>query len=231
MIWIDKFDGNARVYVNLGRKDVGGSQFEWRDGGKQYDGAWAGTCQYFPEYDIQSFASSIIDILLSSLDGDGRADLHSIKGTWVNDAETWFNRCGALDYNGDDANWKPGQDPGMGALPAKPTTPPISEKPVEDRWKEINCDATPALTSDSADEETRWNDADANDAWDAATAFYHRVKGDSGYRDMEFTEIIADFFHASPMRKCTDVDNTECSDIVNCGQGSSPNADVNSPAG
>ncbi len=52
------------------------------------DGSYAGTCQYFPD-----------------LDGDGRADLHSIMGTWTNKAETWFNRCGLIDLSGDDNGW------------------------------------------------------------------------------------------------------------------------------
>lgn len=38
------------------------------------------------------------------LDGDGRADLHSIISTSWNRGETFFNRCGATDYTGDDSS-------------------------------------------------------------------------------------------------------------------------------
>jgi len=53
------------------------------------DGSWAGTCQYFPD-----------------LDGDGRADLHSVTTTLENKAETWLNKCGGGDSVGDDPGWE-----------------------------------------------------------------------------------------------------------------------------
>ncbi|KAF9873870.1 hypothetical protein CkaCkLH20_08604 [Colletotrichum karsti] len=85
MIWLDKFTGDGRVYYNWGRAEVGGSQFDWRPKGALYQGAVAGACEYFPD-----------------LDGNGRADLHAIKGSWTNEAETWFNMCGT-EGKGDDA--------------------------------------------------------------------------------------------------------------------------------
>ncbi|KAK2669954.1 SGNH hydrolase superfamily [Fusarium oxysporum f. sp. vasinfectum] len=101
MIWVDKFTGDATVYINNGKMDTGGSNWWFLKSGKQYSGSWAGTCQYFPD-----------------LDGDGRADLHSIMATFGNRGETFFNRCGMTDNTGDDAGWAPGQDPGFGSLPS-----------------------------------------------------------------------------------------------------------------
>ncbi|GKU19782.1 unnamed protein product [Fusarium langsethiae] len=101
MIWVDKYTGDATVYINNGKMDTGGSNWWFLKSGKQYAGSWAGTCQYFPD-----------------LDGDGRADLHSIMATFDNRGETFFNRCGMTDNTGDDAGWAPGQDPGFGDLPS-----------------------------------------------------------------------------------------------------------------
>ncbi|KAM0547793.1 hypothetical protein ACHAPJ_010254 [Fusarium lateritium] len=101
MIWVDKYTGDATVFINRGKMDTGGSNWWFYNSGKQYSGSWAGTCQYFPD-----------------LDGDGRADLHSIMATFTNRGETFFNRCGMTDTTGDDAGWAPGQDPGFGDLPS-----------------------------------------------------------------------------------------------------------------
>ncbi|OBS29554.1 hypothetical protein FPOA_03491 [Fusarium poae] len=101
MIWVDKYTGDATVYINNGKMDTGGSNWWFLKSGKQYAGSWAGTCQYFPD-----------------LDGDGRADLHSIMATFDNRGETFFNRCGMTDNTGDDGGWAPGQDPGFGDLPS-----------------------------------------------------------------------------------------------------------------
>ncbi|KAL9572343.1 hypothetical protein ACKAV7_003544 [Fusarium commune] len=99
LIWVDKYTGDATVYINRGKMNTGGSNWWFLKSGKQYLGSWAGTCQYFPD-----------------LDGDGRADLHSIMSTFTNRGETFFNRCGLTDAVGDDAGWAPGQDPGFGDL-------------------------------------------------------------------------------------------------------------------
>ncbi|KAK8026760.1 hypothetical protein PG991_003816 [Apiospora marii] len=89
MIWIDKFDGHGTVWYNNGEFPGGvdpgsGSTFHWLPQGTLFDGHTAGTCVYYPD-----------------LDGDGRADYHSILGTWTNQAETWFNRCGGGGRGGD----------------------------------------------------------------------------------------------------------------------------------
>lgn len=110
--------------------DTGGSNWWFLKSGKQYSGSWAGTCRYFPD-----------------LDGDGRADLHSIMTTFDNRGETFFNRCGMTDTTGDDAGWAPGQDPGFGALPS----PGSDEKPGSGG-------GVPALPSTC--KETCWNVAE-----------------------------------------------------------------------
>ncbi|KAF5635566.1 integrin alpha n-terminal [Fusarium sp. NRRL 25303] len=103
LIWVDKYTGDATVYINRGKMNTGGSNWWFLNSGKQYSGSWAGTCQYFPD-----------------LDGDGRADLHSIMSTFTNQGETFFNRCGLTNAVGDDAGWAPGQDPGFGPLQNPP---------------------------------------------------------------------------------------------------------------
>ncbi|THC94729.1 hypothetical protein EYZ11_005768 [Aspergillus tanneri] len=85
MIHTDKFTGDGSVWYNRGRRDVGGSRFEWQSVGAKYKGAVAGSCIYFPE-----------------LSGNGRADMHSITHALDNTARTLFNRCTPPDSTGDD---------------------------------------------------------------------------------------------------------------------------------
>lgn len=66
------------------------------------------------------------------LDGNGRADMHSVIGTFDNRAETWFNpSCGLSDHQGDDSDGlnepqlpTPPEDPSSGAPGASPTSIP-----------------------------------------------------------------------------------------------------------
>ncbi|CAG8097452.1 unnamed protein product [Penicillium olsonii] len=83
MIFTDKFNGDGTVWLNKGEKSVSGSQFEWQNIGVRYQGARAGSCTYFPD-----------------LNGDGRADMHAIKYSFVNSAETWFSP--SCNRHGDD---------------------------------------------------------------------------------------------------------------------------------
>ncbi|KAH7375470.1 hypothetical protein B0T11DRAFT_345463, partial [Plectosphaerella cucumerina] len=106
-IWTEKFSGDGFVYYNLGRADVGGSRFHWetKPGGgpfHAFGGQRAGTCTYYPD-----------------LDGNRRADLHCIMGTFNNQAETWFNSCkGTVDATGDDANMS---NPNLPSVSLPPT--------------------------------------------------------------------------------------------------------------
>jgi hypothetical protein len=176
-------------------------------------------------------------INFGNLGGLGRADYVYVEPK-TNKAWVWWNRCPGSSIPAPPT--PPDEVPEPPAVtplpfPDDPPTdtdpPPISNKPVEEHWKDITCDATGALKTDSAAQQTRWNDAEASDAWDQAIAFYKRVKNNPEREGMEFVEIVADFFHATSMRKCTDVTNTECHDAINCGQGDQANAPVNSPAG
>ncbi|KAH8170141.1 GDSL-like lipase/Acylhydrolase family protein [Sarocladium implicatum] len=102
-LMVDKSTGDGHVYYNLGRRDVGGSQYEWeqKSGGGPfyaYSGNAAGTCNFFPD-----------------LDGNGRADQHNILGTWTN--ETWYNMCEG-DRQGDDPNMG---NPGLPDVAMPPT--------------------------------------------------------------------------------------------------------------
>ncbi|KAK0625151.1 family 3 carbohydrate esterase, partial [Bombardia bombarda] len=92
MIWINKFNGEGTAFYNRGYADPAknkGSVIHWDKTPKAVYVTVhrAGTCIYFPD-----------------LDGNGRADLHAIGGTFTNTAETWFNpSCGLTDREGDDA--------------------------------------------------------------------------------------------------------------------------------
>ncbi|KAI8721514.1 SGNH-hydro domain-containing protein [Fusarium sp. LHS14.1] len=129
-IWVEKFSGDGFVYYNLGRRDIGGSQYWWeqKPGGgpfHAYAGSQAGTCMYYPD-----------------LDGNGRADMHGIKGTWTNEAETWYNMCSG-DAKGDDPggisnpNLPPQPlppNPGTGTGPAPAPSPGPSNPEIRDLW-------------------------------------------------------------------------------------------------
>ncbi|KAK7942571.1 uncharacterized protein PG986_011684 [Apiospora aurea] len=89
MVWTNKFNGDSVVWWNRNRSnpaETSGSAFRWEKRVERvFENKVAGTCVYYPD-----------------LDGDGRADKHNILGTWTNEAETWFNRCGLADVVGDD---------------------------------------------------------------------------------------------------------------------------------
>ena len=85
VIHTNKFNGDGNVWLNKGRKNIGGSQYERDPVGVKFQGDVAGSCTYFPD-----------------LNGNGRADMHSIKYSWYNTAETWFSRCGRPNKVGDD---------------------------------------------------------------------------------------------------------------------------------
>ncbi|KAJ5214936.1 hypothetical protein N7468_010615 [Penicillium chermesinum] len=97
LIYTDKFNGDGWVWWNNGRKDVSGSRYEWVPAGPRYMGNRAGNCMHYPD-----------------LQGDKRADMHALTGTWTNQAETWFNEC-SQDAQGD--------DPGGITDPVLPTQP------------------------------------------------------------------------------------------------------------
>ncbi|ETS79802.1 hypothetical protein PFICI_07331 [Pestalotiopsis fici W106-1] len=102
MIWVDKFNGEGWVWYNEGRIPAGGSDFTWRKPSEAaYSGYKAGTCTYYVD-----------------MDGDGRADQHSILGTFTNQAETSLNLCGG---GGDSSDDSAAQSPSLPYMPG--TTP------------------------------------------------------------------------------------------------------------
>jgi hypothetical protein len=136
LIWTDKFNGDGWVWYNNGRKDVKGSRFEWVPAGPSYMGNHAGSCMYYPD-----------------LNGDHRADMHSIMYTFTNQAETWFNTCGR-DNQGDDG---PLTDPG---LPVQPGS--------DEDWRSITCSDPNVADATGIAAVTRWRNLRAPAAWDAA---------------------------------------------------------------
>jgi hypothetical protein len=100
LIHTDKFNGNGRVWYNMGEKPeserdkLSGSKFEWREAGIAYNGWTRGHDEHFP-----------------SLQGQGRADLVKINPKnghgWVS-----FNTCPP---GGDDL--RPGESPPNPRLP------------------------------------------------------------------------------------------------------------------
>ncbi|KAI1841397.1 hypothetical protein JX266_012408 [Neoarthrinium moseri] len=105
MIWVDKYNGQGWIWYNEGRIPAGGSDFTWRKASEAtYSGYKSGTCTYYVD-----------------MDGDGRADQHSILGTFDNRAETSLNLCGGGGDSGDDSGagnpnlpYMPGTTPGQG---------------------------------------------------------------------------------------------------------------------
>ncbi|KAJ5081566.1 hypothetical protein NUU61_009830 [Penicillium alfredii] len=97
LVHTDKFNGDGSIWYNKGAKEVKGSSYEWDGVGVKFQGASAGSCTYFPD-----------------LDGDGRADMHSIKHSLDNTAETWFNTCKHSNRKGDDGSIK---DPKLPVMP------------------------------------------------------------------------------------------------------------------
>lgn len=88
--------------------EFAGSAFSWRrQKDKAYAGQVAGTCEYFVD-----------------LDGNGRADIHGILGTFTNEAKTSLAPdCGLRDT-------KPGDDPEV-SLPDPPNPNPDPDDPDE----------------------------------------------------------------------------------------------------
>lgn len=91
----------------------------------------------------------------------------------------------------------------------------------------MNCDV-PSLTSAFNDGTEQWTDALAQQAWnDAVTGWKIRTTG----LDANFGDWVIDYFHGRSSTHCDQIDNGNCQTTVVCGQGTSANAEVNSPAG
>lgn len=92
-------------------------------------------------------------------------------------------------------------------------------------WENVSCEAG-KLTSVANNPIEQWTDADAANAYeDMWTAF------EKDNKSLKLSDFIGDYFKARPSLACELLDHENCQTTINCGQGSSPNAPVNSPAG
>ncbi|KAM0330967.1 hypothetical protein ACHAQA_003924 [Verticillium albo-atrum] len=194
MIWVDKFNGNGRVWYNEGAgnpAELSGSSFKWRKiNNHVYDGSVAGTCQYFPDFD-----------------GNGRADLHSIKGTWTNQGETWLNpSCGLRDATGD--------DPGgivNPQLPEQPGNPIGGEGPGngggecrgrDNRdWRSVTCTNRYIESHVDFTSRERWLGIDVPGAW-ASVIEYWQCRLANNQPRSQFSNVVSDFFNGPQGMHC-----------------------------
>lgn len=95
-------------------------------------------------------------------------------------------------------------------------------------YLDVYCDYG-TLPSDLKDPAQRWFDAQADGGWTAALANYTNYMKEYPNTEKQFTEIVADFFHAPSGRLCLDPTNTECDVTIPCDQVGGTG--VNSPAG
>ncbi|KAE8155227.1 hypothetical protein BDV25DRAFT_146356 [Aspergillus avenaceus] len=101
-LWVDKFNGNTKVWINQGPVPIAGSNWKWEvQDGVRYTGVDRGANMHFP-----------------NLGGLGRADFHQVIPR-TNEAYTWFNECPSGSLDDDDSE----QDPELPAYtaPAQPT--------------------------------------------------------------------------------------------------------------
>lgn len=176
--------------------ELSGSSFSWvRVDEAVYDGSYAGTCQYFPD-----------------LDGNGRADLHSITGTWHNFAETWFNPdCGLPDNQGDDGNIvdpklpeQPGNPVGgPGPSPEDPDDTDCHEMMDDRPWRVITCTHPLVESHTKYTQSERWNGIDVPGALVSTNEFWQCWLRKKGNRD-NYANSVSDYWHGPPSMFCED---------------------------
>ncbi|KAL2202778.1 hypothetical protein CC79DRAFT_1169861 [Sarocladium strictum] len=144
-------------------------------------GRFAGTCTFLPD-----------------LDGNGRADLHEIKGSFTNQAETSFNpSCGLRDAEGDDSEGV--YDP---KLPIQPGNPidgdgPGSGGPDTDctnldskDWRKVTCTNKYIQSHTDYSAKDRWNGLQVGDAWSSAQDFVNCRYG-AGKLEGSFSNVVS----------------------------------------
>ncbi|KAJ4258177.1 hypothetical protein NW762_008322 [Fusarium torreyae] len=202
MIWVDKFNGDGSVWYNENRSkpsETSGSSFRWRKVDKPvYQGSQAGTCMFFPD-----------------LDGNGRADMLGVQGTWTNIAYAWLNpSCALTDHEGDD-------DGGV-VDPKLPIQPGGGEGGNDENdWRSINC-SNPAITNHILYQPQRWRDIDTEGAWlTVLEGWQHNLTIGQEMKDFSNNaSFLSDMFCESFVE-----DGNHCKDAgVGC-------QDVNYPAG
>lgn len=169
---------------------MGGSHFHWKKAGKRFQGSQAGTCMYFPD-----------------LDGDGRADMHGVKGTWTNEAETWYNpQCGLSDVTGDDPDST--NDPEFDPQPNNPiggpgpgedenetpgTNPsnPDDCKNLDNReWRKVGCNTGAIEDPTWGTAKDRWDSVDGDGAWLSSLEWVN-CREKAGEKPDSFTNVVS----------------------------------------
>lgn len=132
------------------------------------------------------------------LDGNGRADMHSIEGTWTNQAHTWFNpSCGLRDAEGDDAEGvvdpklpvQPGNAIGSPG-PGEPGSEDDCENLDDNDWRKVTCTNPYIKSHIDYEASERWNGLGVPDAWSAAQSYINCRYG-SGKRDDKYSNIVS----------------------------------------
>ncbi|KAF7589874.1 hypothetical protein BBP40_003586 [Aspergillus hancockii] len=97
-LWVDKFSGDTKVWINQGPVPTLDSKWKWEVQGPRYMGADRGANMHFP-----------------NLGGLGRADYHQVIPR-TNIAYTWFSKCPSDGLDDDDNT----QDPRLPPFTAAP---------------------------------------------------------------------------------------------------------------
>lgn len=139
--------------------------------------------------------------------------MHAVKGSWTNEAETWFNpSCGLRDAEGDDAegvtdpklpvqegNPVDGFGPGD---PERPGNGPNNDcRGMDNRtWREKKCDDKYVKDYTLYKMPEVWTGLEIDNAWISAVEFYQCRSAQNP--QAEFSDIICDFFHGPNPFKC-----------------------------
>ncbi len=201
IMWIEKFTGDGRVWYvhtsntrrhtntrlttypshryNRGRHSAAdnfGSSFLWQKVENPiYSADVAGTCVFYPDFD-----------------GNGRADSHTVLGTFTNQATTNYSpSCGLEDVQGDDPGGvfdpklpvQPGNPigaPGPGELGNEtPGSNPSSSEDcrnLDDRhWRSLDCTNLYAGSEDDYSSAKRWEELDVTGAWASTVEYWNCV--------------------------------------------------------
>ncbi|KAF4983927.1 hypothetical protein FDECE_17192 [Fusarium decemcellulare] len=186
MIWVDKFNGDGSVWYNGDRSEpskTSGSSFFWRKIDKPvYQGSQAGTCMYFPD-----------------LDGNGRADMHGITGTWTNWAYSWLNpSCGMSDAEGDDEGGV--IDPKLPVMPTQPGDDGGNGDNDDNDWRSITC-SHPSVEDHTIYAPQRWRDVGGDGAWVAVLEGW-QYNLTIGRPLKDFSNNVSNFFHGPQDMYC-----------------------------
>lgn len=139
--------------------------------------------------------------------------MHAVKGSWTNEAETWFNpSCGLRDAEGDDSEGVvdpqlPIQsgNPVDGAGPGDPGNPGDGSddncRGMDDRkWRSIKCDNQYASEDTRYNMNETWTGLDVDGAWQSALEF-NQCRQSQHYTS-SFSNRVTDFFHGTTKRNC-----------------------------